>query len=71
VGQPAFHLIRGPLSLSKLWMKTRLLIIIPNYNGGRWIAETLDSLTKQTRPLISMTVVVADDGSTDDSISIS
>jgi len=70
VGQPAFHLIRGPLSLSKLWMKTRLLIIIPNYNGGRWIAETLDSLTKQTIPLISMTVVVADDGSTDNSVTI-
>jgi len=51
-------------------METRLLIIIPNYNGGPWIAETLDSLTKQTHPFNLTTVVVADDGSTDDSVSI-
>jgi glycosyltransferase involved in cell wall biosynthesis len=40
-------------------------VIIPSYNAGRWLAESLDSILGQTVP--PGEVVVVDDGSTDDS----
>lgn len=43
-------------------------IIIPAYNSGRWLAETLESALAQTwRPL---EIIVVNDGSTDDTASI-
>ena len=43
-------------------------VVIPNYNCGRFLAETLDSVFAQTYP--SVEVVVVDDGSTDDSLKV-
>lgn len=43
-------------------------ILVANYNNGRFIAETLESAVKQTYPNIE--IVVIDDGSTDDSLSV-
>ncbi len=39
-------------------------VVVPSYNAGRWLAESLDSIFAQTIP--PGEVVVVDDGSTDD-----
>jgi glycosyltransferase involved in cell wall biosynthesis len=43
-------------------------VIIPCYNGSRYLRETLESVQAQSRP--SLEVIVIDDGSTDDSAAI-
>jgi glycosyltransferase involved in cell wall biosynthesis len=42
-------------------------VVIDNYNYGRFIAETLDSVLAQDVPAASVETIVVDDGSTDDS----
>ena len=44
----------------------RVLVVIPLYNGARFIDETLQSVISQTHPHYE--VVVVDDGSSDDSV---
>ncbi len=44
----------------------RIAVIIPLYNGARWIEATLAAVTTQTRPADE--ILVIDDGSTDDSV---
>jgi glycosyltransferase involved in cell wall biosynthesis len=46
--------------------KPTICVVVPAYNEGRWIAETLDSVLGQTVPADE--VVVVDDGSTDDTV---
>lgn len=41
-------------------------VLIPCYNAGRWIAETLESVLAQTWP--NLEIIVVDDGSSDDSV---
>lgn len=43
-------------------------ILIPCYNAGRWIAETLESALTQTYPRCE--IIVVNDGSTDDSADV-
>lgn len=43
-------------------------IITPCYNGGRYVAETIESVKRQTYPNWEM--IIIDDGSTDDSAEI-
>jgi glycosyltransferase involved in cell wall biosynthesis len=43
-------------------------VIVPAYNGAKYIAETLESILKQTVPAVE--VIVVNDGSTDDTSSI-
>jgi glycosyltransferase involved in cell wall biosynthesis len=43
-------------------------ILIPCYNAGRWIRETLESVLAQTWADIE--IIVVDDGSSDDSVSV-
>ena len=45
-----------------------LAVVIPCYNGARWIAETINSVLDQDYPRLDVAVV--DDGSTDDSLAI-
>jgi hypothetical protein len=43
-------------------------VIVPSYNGGRLIPETLDSILEQTLPIEQ--IIVVDDGSTDDTAKV-
>jgi GT2 family glycosyltransferase len=43
-------------------------IIIPNYNGLRFLAGCLDALGRQSYPASSMEVILVDDASTDSSV---
>jgi GT2 family glycosyltransferase len=49
-------------------MKSTISVIIPNYNRASLIGETLENLLRQTHPPDEL--IVVDDGSTDDSVSI-
>ena len=53
------------------WLKNRMkndvAVIIPNWNGKKWLEISLASLMKQTYS--SFEIVVVDNGSTDDSVS--
>jgi len=48
--------------------KHAVSVIVPAYNAARYIAETLESILKQTVPPAE--VIVVNDGSTDDTVSI-
>lgn len=48
-------------------MKNDVAVIIPNWNGKKWLEISLASLMKQTYS--SFEIVVVDNGSTDDSVS--
>jgi len=48
--------------------QTRVSILTPSFNQGRWLADNLRSVAGQTYPLIEH--VVMDGGSTDDSVEI-
>ena len=47
-------------------MRTQLVIIMPTYNGGNFLAEQIESIRKQT--VDSWTLLVRDDGSTDGTV---
>ena len=49
-------------------MKSRVTVIIPNYNGSRFLESLFNSLMAQTYK--NFQVIFVDDGSTDDSVSI-
>jgi GT2 family glycosyltransferase len=48
-------------------MKTKVYVVIPNWNGEDHIVECLNSLSEQTQPL---KIIVVDNGSSDDSVNI-
>ena len=49
-------------------MKQLVSILIPAYNAQRWIADTIRSALEQSWP--NKEIIVVDDGSTDDTLSI-
>ncbi len=42
----------------------KLSVVIPYYNGERWIGKCLDSLLNQDMPVSDYEIIVVDDGST-------
>jgi len=49
-------------------MSPLISVVIANYNYGRYLAETIESVLAQTYPHVE--VIFIDDGSTDDSLEI-
>jgi glycosyltransferase involved in cell wall biosynthesis len=49
-------------------MTTLVSILVPAYNAGEWIADTLQSAVAQTWP--HREIIVVDDGSRDDTAAI-
>ena len=48
--------------------KVLLSVVIPTYNSGRYLVETLDSLLSQSLPEVE--IIVVDDGSDDDTVQL-
>jgi len=48
--------------------RLRLSVVVPSYNTGRFIAETIRSILAQS--VADLEVIVVDDGSTDDSLDV-
>jgi glycosyltransferase involved in cell wall biosynthesis len=42
--------------------------VIPTWNGGKFVSETIHSLVKQDFPYSQYEIIVVDDGSTDDTL---
>lgn len=49
-------------------MNATFAAVVPNYNDGKKIAQSLQSLAAQAAPFVE--IIIVDDGSTDDSVSI-
>lgn len=49
-------------------MSSPLSVIVPTFNGARFVQRTLDSLARQTLPLEE--IIVVDDGSTDNTVEL-
>ena len=47
-------------------MHPKITVFIPNYNGGEFLRESVESILHQTRPADQL--IVLDDGSTDGSV---
>ena len=51
-------------------MPIPISVIIPTYKASAWIEETLESVVRQTYPADSLEILVVDDASPDDTVSI-
>ncbi len=58
----------GQVGRGSVCALTTISVAVPCYNGGRYLAATIESLLDQTRPADE--IMVVDDGSTDDSPAI-
>ena len=51
-------------------MPVPISVVIPTYNASAWIEETLESVVRQTHPADCLAILVVDDASPDDTVSI-
>jgi glycosyltransferase involved in cell wall biosynthesis len=65
---PATSSTAGALGTASAASAPSLSVMIPNYNYGRYIAETITSVLSQAPP--DLEIVVADNASTDDSVAV-
>lgn len=49
-------------------MNDTVAVILPTFNGEKWVGETIDSILKQTYQFINLYII--DDGSTDNTLNI-
>ncbi|MGZ4265456.1 MAG: glycosyltransferase family 2 protein, partial [Solirubrobacteraceae bacterium] len=49
-------------------LRMEVAVVVPNWNGRRWLAQCLGSLAAQTRPAAE--IVIVDNGSVDDSLEL-
>jgi len=54
--------------MAKEQRSVTISVVIPSYNAGALLRETLDSVLAQSRP--AHEIIVVDDGSTDDTAQI-
>jgi glycosyltransferase involved in cell wall biosynthesis len=59
---------REPIDLDPAHLSNSVSVVIPVYNGAKYIAETIESILAQTVPPTE--VIVVNDGSTDETASI-
>src|SRR6516225_6699424 len=59
---------QSPPSIQKACMTSRLSVVLPNYNHADFISRALMALLAQERAADE--IIVVDDGSTDDSVSV-
>lgn len=50
--------------------KPKVTVVIPTYKAGAWIEETLESVARQIYPADHLEILVIDDASPDDTVSI-
>ncbi len=62
------HRMSTPQPISAGRTKASVSVIVPAYNGGKFIAEALDSILAQSLPVEQ--ILIVDDGSTDDTAAI-
>jgi glycosyltransferase involved in cell wall biosynthesis len=51
-------------------MPVPVSVVIPTYTAGAWIEETLESVVRQTYPADGLAILVIDDASPDDTVSV-
>jgi GT2 family glycosyltransferase len=66
-GAPPYTSCAG-IDSRRMPLRTEVAVVVPNWNGRRWLAKCLDSLAAQTRPAVE--IVIVDNGSVDDSLAL-
>ena len=69
---PAHHAApypsRAGIDSRRMPLRMEVAVVVPNWNGRRWLAQCLESLAAQTRPATE--VMIVDNGSVDGSLDL-
>src|SRR5215475_15865454 len=59
---------RAGIDSRRMPLRMEVAVVVPNWNGRRWLATCLESLAAQNRPAVE--IVIVDNGSVDDSLEL-